>query len=104
MNDRQCASIIREIVDTANRYISEPEYESPKWVTLDGRWRSVVFVGIRAESSRITQGGASSLSDLRDFRCHECNRKLAEIEANSTGKVAIKCPKCRMMNVYRVDK
>jgi len=33
-----------------------------------------------------------------EFRCSQCNRLLAKVEG--LGKVEIKCPRCKAMNVF----
>jgi phage FluMu protein Com len=38
---------------------------------------------------------------LKEFRCKFCHRLLAKVEG--TGKVEIKCPKCKTMNLYQDD-
>ncbi len=35
---------------------------------------------------------------MKEFRCKFCHRLLAKIEAQ--GKVEIKCPKCKTMNLF----
>jgi phage FluMu protein Com len=35
---------------------------------------------------------------MKDFRCQQCNRLLARVEG--VGKVEIKCPRCKSMNMY----
>ncbi len=34
---------------------------------------------------------------MQDFRCSQCNKKLAEYEGNV--KLSIKCPRCGMLNL-----
>ena len=36
---------------------------------------------------------------LKDFRCRECNRLLAKV-AGSGLQVEIKCPRCKMLNMF----
>ena len=38
---------------------------------------------------------------MKDFRCFQCNRLLARIEGE--GKVEIKCPRCKQMNLYQEE-
>lgn len=35
---------------------------------------------------------------MSEFRCCQCHRLLAKIEG--TGKVEIKCPRCKTINTY----
>ena len=35
---------------------------------------------------------------MKEFRCKFCHRLLAKIE--ESGKVEIKCPKCKTINMY----
>ena len=38
---------------------------------------------------------------MEEFRCKFCNRLLAKVE--EAEKVEIKCPKCKSINLYRVN-
>jgi len=39
---------------------------------------------------------------LIEIRCHSCNRCLGEISDNSSGRLLIKCQKCKHGNDYQM--
>ncbi|KAF0133641.1 MAG: hypothetical protein FD145_1179 [Candidatus Saganbacteria bacterium] len=38
---------------------------------------------------------------MEEFRCKFCRRLLAKVE--NTGKVEIKCPKCKTLNLFSLN-
>lgn len=37
----------------------------------------------------------------KQIRCPNCNKRLLDVERDSTGLIAIKCPKCKQ--VFQID-